>query len=151
MTTPLPSSATPRTMAPPLAFAKAPISCATVAAGGSTALYSSRSDSGWPMRSRMSCAIVIALYREPSNLGRLEDVAECDPPNILTCVYPELVVFVIQDVFFRLVVDDHCAIVRGPHHDLHFPAVMLYSCEDGNCCLIDFGDVVFRRASISGR
>ena len=44
----------------------------------------------------------MALCGEPSNLGSLQDVAERYPPYVLARVYPELVVFVVQDVFFRL-------------------------------------------------
>ena len=36
-------------------------------------------------------------------------------------IHPELVVFVVQDVSFRLVVDDHRAIVRGPDDDVSRP------------------------------
>ena len=87
-------------MAPPLVFANALMSCAMVAAGGSTALYSRNSDSGWPMRARVSGAITMALYGEPSNLGRLQDVSERDPPDLRAGIDPELIVFVVQHVLF---------------------------------------------------
>ena len=66
----------------------------------------------------------MALYREPSDGVGLEDVAERDPPNVLARIYPELVVFKVQDVSFGLVVDDHRAVVCGPDDDIHVAAIM---------------------------
>ena len=88
-----------------------------VAAGGSTALYSSSSDSGWPMRSRVSWAMSMAYIGNRRISVRLQDVAERDPPDLRARIDPELVVVVVQHVVFRLVVDDHRAVVRGPDDD----------------------------------
>src|SRR5687767_10689463 len=94
------------------------------------------------MRSRMSCAISMALYREPPNVRLLKDVAKGDSPNLFTGVYPEFVLLVVQDVSLRLVVDDHEAVVRGSDDDGHVPIVLLDSCENRRCCLVEVGEVV---------
>jgi hypothetical protein len=66
-----------------------------------------------------------------SDLRLFEDMAEGDPPDIPTGIYPELVVFKIENVSLGLAVDDHCAIVRGPDYDGHVTLVLLDS--SGSC------------------